>query len=139
MANRILNTMTVSAAMMGNQNARRGSEWRDALRKAWMQYEDKETKVKRGQALYHVGLKVVKMALAGEMDAIRELGNRADGKPVQVQEVAVQVDVRSVLLSLHAKVGMDDAKQTLIHACADNLLPLLEQLNIETPQAIKQG
>ncbi len=65
----------------GNQNAKKGSKWRNAIDKALKQYETWD--VKRGQALHSVALKVVDSALNGDMTAIREIGDRLDGKPAQ--------------------------------------------------------
>ena len=125
-------------SVIGNQNARRGREWRDALRKAWMQYEDTDAGIKRGQALYRVGCKVVEMALAGEMDAIRELGNRADGKPVQVQEIEVAITARLVVESYRARLADDTSvREMLTAAGANNLIPVLEQLMLEDNRIIE--
>ena len=128
--------MTASAAMMGNQNARKGREWSDALRKARMQYEDLPAGIERGTATYHMGLKLCKMALDGNIDAMRELGNRSDGKPVQVQEIYAEVTARSVVGIFRAKLEDDSQVRTALKAAgADNLLPVLDQLMIEQPLA----
>ena len=42
--------MTAAIAMLGNQNARKGREWSDALRKARMQFEDLPNDIKRGMS-----------------------------------------------------------------------------------------
>ena len=76
-------------AQYGNINGRKGTEFRDALRKALYQYED--DKVKRGQALYHIGRIVVKKALGGEHKAIEAVADRLDGKAPQ----AVSLDVET--------------------------------------------
>ena len=119
-------------SVIGNTNASRGREWRDALRKAWTQFEDKGQDIKRGEALYKIGRVVVKMALAGDMDAIREIGNRADGKAVQVQEIAVDINARFVVEQYRAKLGNDDDVRIMLKtAGALNLIPVLEQLILE--------
>ncbi len=41
-------------SQVGNQNARRGRECRDALRKALAQFKDKDSGVKMGQALFAI-------------------------------------------------------------------------------------
>lgn len=127
---------------IGNQNARRGREWRDALRKAYMQYENKEQGVRRGEALYKIGLTVTDMALNGNMDAIKEIGNRADGKPAQVQEIDVSIDASLVLIELKSRVGITQARKALKAAGADNLLPLLESIDLKPerePALIEQS
>ena len=69
------------AAPVGNRNAARAAEWRHALRRALRRYE--ASGVKRGQALEEIAVKLIELALAGDIAAIREIGNRLDGKPVQ--------------------------------------------------------
>lgn len=73
--------MATRGAQPGNRNAARGKEWRDALRRALAQYENDT--VKRGEALLAIANKLLDACMRGEMDAIRELGNRLDGKPAQ--------------------------------------------------------
>ena len=125
-------------APLGNQNGKRGREWRDALRKAYMQYEDKDSDVKRGQALFKIGTKVVQMALDGDMDAIREIGNRSDGKSVQVQEIEVDINARFVIEQYRARLGNDEVVRKMLTAAgADHLIPILEQLSIEKPALIE--
>lgn len=69
------------AAPQGNSNAKRGTEWREAIRAAVKRYESDD--IKRGQALERVAKKVVSMALDGDMQAIKEIGDRLDGRAVQ--------------------------------------------------------
>lgn len=61
------------AAPSGNSNAKKGKEWFDALRKECVQRK----------ALGDIAKVVVDKALAGEVWAIQEIGNRMDGKPAQ--------------------------------------------------------
>lgn len=69
------------AAPIGNKNATKNRPWAEALRKACLQYED--DKVARKQALHYIALEVVKKALDGDAVAVREIGDRLDGKPSQ--------------------------------------------------------
>lgn len=64
---------------IGNKNAVKGKTWADALRKALMQYEDDG--VVRTEALFKIATKVVEQALEGNSTAIKEIGDRLDGKP----------------------------------------------------------
>ncbi len=66
---------------IGNQNARRAKELRDALNYVLNNFEN--SAVKKGQALRKIGRKLVEMALAGNLAAIKEIGDRIDGKPAQ--------------------------------------------------------
>lgn len=47
------------------------------------QYENKDAKIKKGEALRRVAEVVVQKALAGDKDAVKEIGDRLDGKPAQ--------------------------------------------------------
>ena len=69
------------SAPVGNQNARRAKELRDALNYALNNFEN--SAVKKGQALREIGRKLVEMGLAGNLAAIKEIGDRIDGKPAQ--------------------------------------------------------
>lgn len=72
------------AAPEGNNNAGKGKEWKEALRYAVLNYEAPQ--IERGKALKLIAKKVVEKALEGDKDAIQEIGNRLDGKPVQAVE-----------------------------------------------------
>ena len=69
------------SAPVGNQNARRAKELRDALNYALNNFEN--SAIKKGQALREIGRKLVEMALDGNLGAIKEIGDRLDGKPAQ--------------------------------------------------------
>lgn len=70
-------------APLGNKNAAKAKVWEGALRAALAQYENKEAGVKRGEALRKVAEMVVLKAIGGDKDAVREIGDRLDGKPRQ--------------------------------------------------------
>lgn len=61
----------------GNSNAKRGTEWRDAIKRALDRKVSRSTK---RAALDRIADKVVKLALQGDQFAIREVGDRLDGK-----------------------------------------------------------
>jgi ADP-ribosylglycohydrolase len=65
--------MANRGAPKGNNNPGKNKDWRDAVRKA----------VKMGGKLDTIAKKVVSMAEDGDMQAIQEIANRLDGKPVQ--------------------------------------------------------
>jgi hypothetical protein len=71
------------AAPLGNQNARKAKVWEGALRAALAQYENAEAGIKPGEALRKIAEVVVGKALVGDKDAVREIGDRLDGKPAQ--------------------------------------------------------
>lgn len=65
----------------GNNNAGRGSTWNNAIRKA---LERAQTDPKRAKAtLDKIAEKLVDAAANGDEWAIKELGNRIDGKSIQ--------------------------------------------------------
>lgn len=69
------------AAPKGNQYAKKGRAWADALNRALKQYNDGD--VRTGDALRRIANKVIEKALEGEDRAIQEIGDRLDGRPAQ--------------------------------------------------------
>lgn len=65
-------------APLGNQNARKG-KFGEAVSLA-VEVEDP---VSRKRRLHNIAEKLVELAEAGDMQAIREIGDRLDGKPKQ--------------------------------------------------------
>ena len=127
----------MAGAPLGNTNASGGRECRDALRKVLAQYKDKDAGIKMGQALYTIYRKLVDMALDGDEFAIREIGNRIDGKPVQVQEIYQEINASWVIATFRAKLGDDGRTREMLKAAgAENLLPVLDQLILEQPKVI---
>lgn len=61
------------AAPIGNTNAAKGKAWFDAIRKECVQRD----------ALAKIAKVVVDKAIEGEQWAVREIGDRLDGKPAQ--------------------------------------------------------
>ena len=78
-----------SGAQPGNQNAKRGRQWRQAIRKALAKYSDEQgDKISAKRGLELVACKFVEAAAAGEPWAMKELGDRMDGKPSQATEIS---------------------------------------------------
>jgi hypothetical protein len=63
----------------GNQNAAKGKDWRDAIRLALGRRGEGDYR----KALADVAAKVVELAMGGDKDAWKEIGDRLDGKPAQ--------------------------------------------------------
>lgn len=82
--------MASRGGQAGNNNPGKNKPWAEALRKALAQYENKDAKIKRGEALARVAQAVVEKAIMGDKDASQEIGNRLDGKPHQT--IAAEVD-----------------------------------------------
>jgi len=83
--------MRKAGAPKGNQNGRKGREWREALNKALKTFESKDLCVERGLALRKIAERVVEGALAGDKDCWQEIGNRLDGKAAQYVEVVGEI------------------------------------------------
>ena len=65
----------------GNQNAARGRPWRDAINRALSLRTKSRVDGKR--ELDALAEKLIDNALAGDMAALKELGDRIEGKAVQ--------------------------------------------------------
>jgi len=68
-------------AQEGNNNAHKGKPWANALNRALAQYENPE--VRSGDALRKIANKVIEQALEGNPIAMKEIGDRMDGKAHQ--------------------------------------------------------
>ena len=71
-------------APIGNQNAARAKMWRSAIERAL----DKRSKSDGLAALDELAEKLLKQCDEGEISALRELGDRLDGKPMQAVETS---------------------------------------------------
>lgn len=79
--------MAIKGGQKGNKNAQTGRMFADAVRWALQHYEN--DRIKAGQALKEIGLKLVAQAIDGQRDAIAEIANRLDGKPGQFVEATI--------------------------------------------------
>jgi hypothetical protein len=68
------------AAPIGNQNAARGRLWRAAIERA---LEARSSKLEQKNALDELAEVLLEQAAQGDMQALKELGDRLDGKPAQ--------------------------------------------------------
>jgi ribosomal protein L17 len=69
----------MAGAPAGNQNARNGRIWRDTLRRALLAEDAKNLRA--------IADALVTKATEGDVAAIREIGDRLDGKAVQSVEM----------------------------------------------------
>lgn len=81
--------MAERGAPLGNDNATRGCEWRDAIRRALAK---KGRGIEGNAAAFRKGLdavaeKFVEAASNGDAWAMKELGDRTDGRAVQAVEL----------------------------------------------------
>ena len=93
-----------AGAQIGNRNSSKGREWSDAVRRAmFAESNEIDDKGERKKKLYVAATQLVDLACEGDMAALKECGDRLDGKPAQaitgpqgepitlVQRVIVQV------------------------------------------------
>ena len=73
-------TIMGAGAPIGNQNAKVGREWREALRRAMAHKAGGDYR----DTLLQIAAGVVEKALEGEVVAWQEIANREDGKATQV-------------------------------------------------------
>lgn len=95
------------AAPKGNTNARKGTQWREALERALART------VKSGAKTVDKGLdkiadQVVKNALAGDKDSWQEIANRLDGKHSQAIALTGDED-KPIVTRIERVVVNDDA------------------------------
>jgi ribosomal protein L17 len=67
--------MAERGAPLGNKNGVKNKPWREAIDRALAQGD--------GKKLRSIADKLIDLAAEGDMAAIRELGDRLDGKPAQ--------------------------------------------------------
>ena len=68
-------------APKGNNNAGKNKPWRDAI--DWAVKNHPTSKVEQAQALREVATKLIDSALGGDLQAMKELGDRLDGRAPQ--------------------------------------------------------
>lgn len=66
-------------APFGNQHAAKGAQWRNAINRALA----KRSAVARTDALTEIADRLLGAAMMGDVSALRELGDRMDGKSAQ--------------------------------------------------------
>ena len=69
----------IMAAPIGNQNAVKGTRWRNAIEKAL----ENRCKSDGQKALVQIAERLLEKAMDGDVSALRELGDRMDGKAAQ--------------------------------------------------------
>ena len=69
----------MAGAPLGNTNAIKAKPWAEALRYELERYEPTDKKA----GLRRIAQRVIQSALQGDHNAITEIANRMDGKPVQ--------------------------------------------------------
>ena len=82
-------------APIGNQNAKQGAEWRSAIKRALSRRSGENWR----KGLDEVADKYVEAAANGDAWAMKDIGDRLDGKPGQSLDVDVkgEVGIRKVV------------------------------------------
>jgi hypothetical protein len=71
-------------APTGNQNAKKGKAWSEAIKRAIRGKYGKEWE----ESLQDLAGKLVDAADKGDLQALKEIGDRLDGKPAQATELS---------------------------------------------------
>jgi len=74
----------MAGAPLGNQNARKGKSWLDALRI--------EIAIDDGARLQKAACQLLNKAADGDLSAIKEPADRLDGKSIQAKTVTAQLE-----------------------------------------------
>lgn len=74
----------MAGAPLGNQNARKGKSWLDALRM--------EIAIDDGVRLQKAACYLLNKASEGDLSAIKELADRLDGKAIQANTLTAQME-----------------------------------------------
>lgn len=76
-------------APRGNNNAVKSRDWADALRRLTSRpVDDPENPGKTRKRIEAIAEKLIKLAEEGDMQALKEIGDRIDGKSMQSVELA---------------------------------------------------
>ena len=103
--------MAERGAQEGNNNAGKGTDWRDAIRyelaKIGREIDGDDPAYKKG--LRECASQFIRAAQEGEMWALKELGDRTDGKSTQAVELSGPdggpVDTRMTMEFVDASTG----------------------------------
>ena len=79
----------------GNKNATKNKPWRDAI--DWALKNHKNSKVEQAQALRDIATKLIDEALEGDLTAMKELGDRVDGKATTHVELETKEPISLVM------------------------------------------
>jgi hypothetical protein len=83
-------------APVGNQNGAKGRQWSEAVKRAIRAKYGKEW----DEALQDLASKLVDAADGGDLQALKEVGDRLDGKPNQTVDATVKGDLAGILSAI---------------------------------------
>ena len=78
----------MAGAPFGNQNGLKGTRWRDAIDRALKN----RSRARQIEALDELAERLLEQCEAGDMTALKELGDRLDGKPGQAIQLGADPD-----------------------------------------------
>jgi len=81
-------------APTGNTNATKGKPWREAINHALKSHP--RCKTDQAQALRDIATKLIDKALEGDLNAMKELGDRIEGKPQQSIDMTHDIGSRTI-------------------------------------------
>lgn len=85
----------MAGAPVGNQNAAKGNRWATAIESALRE----RSRGKQVEALQELAGVLLDKAAEGDLTALKELGDRLDGKPKQAMDVEATGNITVNLLS----------------------------------------
>ena len=94
--------------------------WRNAIRKAVNDklVDDEDEHGHKSKALYLLARKLVRVGLKGDVSALKEIGDRLDGKPAQAVELGIRVQItrieRTIIDPRVIEGGCEDVTAKLI-------------------------
>ena len=101
--------MNKGGAPTGNSNATKTRSWAEAIDKALKQCKDGKP-----QKLRALADKIIDMAMAGDMAAMREIGDRVDGKALAHVHVTGDLGLGDM-----TDIQLQNRYQELIHASSE--------------------
>jgi len=83
-------------APAGNQNGAKGTRWRDAINRAL----ENRSRAAQAEAIDALAEKLLTLCDEGDLGALKELGDRLDGKPKQSVDVGTDDPNRSLVVRM---------------------------------------
>lgn len=88
--------MAERGAPLGNKNAAKGRPWHQAIMRALETREKSRTDGKK--ELDVLAEKLLTLVESGELNALKEFGDRLDGKPAQAVEMSGELDISRLVI-----------------------------------------
>lgn len=92
----------MAGAPLGNQSAAKGNRWRTAIDSAL----ENRSRVDQVNALEEIAMALLTLAKAGDLSAIKELGDRLDGRAKQ--EIDANIGLTGSIAAMIDMSGLSD-------------------------------